>query len=153
MNSTAKKLYDYENPKAPKKTHKVKKQPKMKKRKPSPFPKGLFILSIIGIFVVGLFILRGYANITTVRAEISRQEAVIDDLEKRMTDLSVQIETIKSSSQIEEDALFKLGLVYPEDEQKVYVNVPEPEQVKPITKTTEIAARFKTVLQFFSGAF
>ena len=70
-----------------------------------------------------------------------------------MIDLSVKMEGIKSSSGIEEDALYKLGLVYPEEEQKVYVNVPEPIEVKQVTKATEIAARFKTVLQFFSGAF
>lgn len=158
MGNTARKLDQYpeyrnEHRNAPK-VRKNTKPPVQKKRPTSnPLSKLFFTLSVMGLFVVGLFILQGYANITTVQAELSKQEAIIEDLEKKMADLTVQVEGIKNSSRVEEAAMYTLGLTYPEENQTVKISVPQPAQVAAVTEGVEFAGRVKTVLQFFSGAF
>ncbi len=129
-------------------------QKRMKKApKTNPFLSLFVVLGVAAVFALGLFILRGYANITTVRAELSKQEMTIDELEKRVNDLTVQVESIKSSSKIEESAMYKLGLVYPDESQMVAVSVPEPSVFMPQETSDATRGRVKTVLRFFSGAF
>ena len=86
MSTAARKLQEnsYNNKTPQKRPRKpVKRQVIQEKRRATGLSKLLFFSTVVGIFIVGLFILRGYATITTARAEISRQEAVIEDLEKK----------------------------------------------------------------------
>ena len=79
-------------------------------------------LAIIGL-ILSLFILYGYANITKVRQEITELERQKIELAKEKEYLMTELESIKSSSKIEEDARIKLGMDYPTEDQIVYINV------------------------------
>ncbi len=96
-----------------------------KKRKNNSFAK-LIILSIPMIMVgIALFILFRYANITEVRQEITKLERQKVELEKTKQDLIGELEGIKSSVKIAEDAVTKLGMDYPTEGQIVYISVNE----------------------------
>jgi len=118
-----KKVEVKENPKHNRRNSTKKVQEKRKKS--SSFAK-LVILSI-PMFGLGiaLFILFGYANITAVRHEITKLETQKIRLEKEKLDLIAELEGIKSSTKISEDAITKLGMDYPSEGQIVYVTVEE----------------------------
>ncbi|HSH35007.1 cell division protein FtsL [Schnuerera sp.] len=98
----------------------------VKKKKKS---RALYRLIVMGIAMVGLilalFILYRYANITKIRLEITELEKQKIELEKEKENLVGELEAIKSSSKIEEDAIIKLGMDYPTEDQVVYVDIDE----------------------------
>ena len=104
------------------KENKIKKS-KTKKKSSNSTTKLFFIGISIMFLSVSLFILFRYAKITAIRTEITQLERQQVELEKTKQDLIAELEGIKSSSKIEEDALYKLGMNYPSGEQIVYLNV------------------------------
>ena len=115
--------YDYNGNQADVEYEKPKKTYKKKKKK-SKVSYKLFIveLAIIGL-ILSLFILFRYANITKVRQEITDLERQKTELAKEKEYLTTELESIKSSSKIEEDEMIKLGMDYPTQDQIVYLNV------------------------------
>ena len=75
------------------------------------------------ILGIALSILFRYANITAVRQEITNLERQKVELEKVKLDLVADLEGIKSSVKIAEDAVTKLGMNYPTEGQIVYVSI------------------------------
>ncbi len=83
----------------------------------------LFIpIVITGICVSILF---RYVNITQVRQEITALEYQKEELEKNKINLIGDLESLKSSPKIAEQAKEKLGMDYPTKDQVVYVNLNE----------------------------
>ena len=89
--------------------------------------KVLYKMFILGISVIGLalslFILFRYANITKMKLEITEIQQQKIQLEKEKEDLLAELESIKSVTRIEEEALVKLGMDYPTEDQIVYVSL------------------------------
>jgi cell division protein FtsL len=84
-----------------------------------------FIASAIIALMICLLILYRYAHITQLRLEITQLESQKIELEKEKQDLLAELDRVKSSSKIEEDAKIKLGMDYPTDEQIVYISMDE----------------------------
>lgn len=82
----------------------------------------LFTSAII-ILVLCMFVLLGYADITKTRLEITKLESEKIELEKEREDLTTELDRVKSSIKIEEDAKTKLGMDYPTEDQIVYLSV------------------------------
>lgn len=86
-------------------------------------------LIVIGIAVVGLFlslfILYRYVNLTKIQSDIIELEQQRIKLTKEKDALIAELEAIKSSSKIEEDAKVKLGMGKPTEEQIVYIDIEE----------------------------
>ncbi|SCG83204.1 cell division protein FtsL [Proteiniborus sp. DW1] len=70
-----------------------------------------------------LGVLFGYAKITQVKMEILKLDNEIVQLKKHRLDISLDLEKIKESGWIEAEAESRLGMMYPTDEQIVYVSV------------------------------
>ncbi|MCQ4923844.1 hypothetical protein NE686_12150 [Tissierella carlieri] len=105
-----------------KKTRRVQEK---KKKKNNSLAK-LTIMSIpMVILGIALSILFRYANITAVRQEITNLERQKVELEKVKLDLVADLEGIKSSVKIAEEAVTKLGMNYPTEGQIVYVSINE----------------------------
>lgn len=84
----------------------------------------LFALTIPCIFLgISLLILSRYAKITSIRQELTKLEKEKEELEKIKMNLVADLEAIKSSVKIEEDAITKLGMSYPTEDQIVYITV------------------------------
>ncbi len=104
--------------------HNEKKQSKKKaKKKPSKKNRGKSII-LAGTFLVGsLLVLSRYVEITDTRIAITELEKQEEELEKKKINLEAKLEGIKSSEQIAEDAMIKLGMHYPRKEQILNVSV------------------------------
>lgn len=104
--------------------NKVKKEIKnIRQKKNNSVPKLVFLTMPVIILGVSLFILFGYARITAVRIDITELEYQKNELEKTRLNLVADLEGLKSSSKISEDAVLKLGMDYPTEGQIVYVTV------------------------------
>ena len=90
----------------------------------------LVFLSVpVIVVLISLFILSGYANISSIRQDITELEREKVELERMKMDLIADLENIKSSIKIEEDAITKLGMNYPKEDQVVYITVAESSNI------------------------
>lgn len=138
-----------------KKPQKPNKNNKIKKKKSKAKSKLHIIgLAIIGL-VVSLFILRGYANITKTRAEITVLERQKVELAREEDDLLSELERIKSSLKIENDAIIKLGMDFPREEQLVHVSVEDIALDNDINVGDEfiLVRQFKNIVNLVSSLF
>ena len=102
---------------------KVRRVKSKKKRKSKVVTKASVIsIAIIGL-ILCLYILYGYTRITSMRLGITELEKKRIGLEREREDLIAELEGIKSSSKIEEEAVTKLGMDYPVEDQVVYLDV------------------------------
>lgn len=119
--------YDIYSPAKKRQSPKRKPIPK-KKKKPNPKKQqngyGSILLIIIAASV-SLFFLSGYAKITAIRTDINEKESLISDLEKKRTNLRAELEGIKSSETIIEEANLKLGMNHPSKDQILYISIPK----------------------------
>lgn len=102
---------------------KIKKKPAPKKKKVNSSIKLMYIFMAMIFLGMSLFILSRYADITAVRTNITKLEQERIELEKIKSNLIGELEGIKSSGQIAEDAVLKLGMDYPTESQTVYITV------------------------------
>lgn len=136
----------------PNQTETEQSKPKKRSRKKKKYNKSSYKLSIMGITIIGLilslFILYRYVNITKIGVEITELEKQKAELEKEKDDLTAQLESIKSSSKIQEDAEIKLGMDYPTEEQIVYVDVKQPILSDDTESTRELSiiGQFKNIV-------
>lgn len=96
------------------------------KRKDNSFLKLVYLLIPMILMVISIFVLVKYANITSVRSDITKMEREMIELERNRLDLVAELEGIKSSVRISEEAMYKLGMDYPSEDQIVYISVSEP---------------------------
>lgn len=114
-------------------------------------------MAVLGL-VLCLYVLYGYMNITKIKSEIALLEKNKIELEKDKEDLIVQLDTIKSSKKIEEDARFQLGMDHAEEGQIVHLSIGELEidnEIKDeeaVLFIQEIKNIFNLAIDFFKGA-
>ena len=107
---------DYTEKQEPKKTV-------IKKKKIRTINKSMYIAIAIIVLVSNLLILYRYARITEANMEISRLETRIIELKQTRQDLEGKLEGVKSSTMISDEAKNNLGMMYPKEDQIVYVAV------------------------------
>lgn len=122
-----------------------------KKNNLNALVKTLFILTAIIFLATSLFILSRYAQLTNSRFELTGLERQKFELEKQKLNLLGDLEDVKSSLKISEDAINKLGMIYPEEGQIVYVSVNE--HVIDKAEAFSITTQIKKVLNIFTFIF
>ena len=90
----------------------------------------IFTVTIVVIILISILIL--YSQIAGLDREILSQKNEIEELNKTKTTLVGEIKAVKSSSQIAEEAMYKLGMVYPSEDQIIYIDSGEEENRKDI---------------------
>lgn len=90
----------------------------------------IFTVAIVAIVFVAILIL--YSQIAGLDREILKQKAEIDELNKTKITLVGEIKAVKSSEQIAEEAMYKLGMVYPSEDQIVYIDSGEEKSLADI---------------------
>lgn len=110
------------------------------------------LVSAFIILVVCLSLLVGYAYITEMRLEITKLENKKVEIEKEKQELLAKLDSLKSFDKIEEDARLKLGMVYPTEDQIVYVDVNEEAFDEKNSEAKDVAFidYFKNVLNIVS---
>ncbi|MDR7857183.1 hypothetical protein [Tissierella sp.] len=118
---------------------------KQKNKKKSCVPKLVYLTFPLIILGISLSVLFGYAKITAVRLDITKLESKKVELEKTRQDLIADLEGVKSSVKITEDAILKLGMDYPTEGQIVYISVKE----NPVDQIQK-ASIGKNIIKIFS---
>lgn len=80
------------------------------------------------IFVLLAVMTFHFVQISNLNKEIAAQETELEELKKTKLTLSGTVDGIKSSSEIASEARYKLGMVYPQDDQIVYIDVNDEEE-------------------------
>ena len=120
-------------------------------RKVKTINKKMYISIAIILLITSLYILYGYSKITSARIEITKLEREKLELEKVKQDLIGKLENIKSTTKISDEAIYNLGMIYPEENQIVYVSVNETTNDKP--EEFSISEKLKSILGNFSSLF
>jgi cell division protein FtsB len=98
---------------------------KIARRKSHALNRQMYITLAIILLSTSLFILQGYAKITSMRLEITKLENEATELAKLKKDLSGTLEGLKNTTLIGEQAKNSLGMIYPEEGQIEYITVNE----------------------------
>lgn len=129
--------YDNHRPTFKEKNQNLRRKNKTNKRsKPKRNSNGygtMFIIVITASII--LFFLSGYAKITAIRTDINEMETLKTNLEKKQTNLKAELEGIKSSEAIIEEANLKLGMNHPSKDQIIYVSIPKEKKEKSLINT------------------
>lgn len=131
---------------------KIKKKQVQKQKKTNSSVKLIYLFLAIVFLGVCLLILSRYADITSVRTSITNLEREKVELEKLKLDLIGELEGIKSSSQISEDAVLKLGMDYPTEGQIAYVSVKDS-SIEGFVKKPSIKEQIKEAFNMVASLF
>lgn len=110
----------------------------------------IFYSIVICILIIGLgfYIYQAQCDINSLDHAISIQEESIESLDKTYKSLASKVDTIRSSETLFNNARFKLGMVYPEDEQVVYIEVENQTEENDINQNVYLNPVI-SVLKFF----
>lgn len=114
---------------------------------------GMFILKIISVlFLLTIFgctsvMLKGYAGISALQAEVSSLEKTKKQLLSQKADLTAELEGLKASLKIQEEAKYKLGMVYPTVDQIVYLTVDDVRKKEKNTDSVNIMDRVRKIIR------
>lgn len=124
---------------------------KRRKKRNNSSLKLFYIFTAIMVLGTCLFILSRYAAITSVRTDITNLEKEKMELEKTKMDLIAELEGIKSSEGVAQDAILKLGMDYPTEDQIVYISVKDSsiEEVEKVTIQNQVKKAFSVVASLF----
>ncbi|EFM25081.1 hypothetical protein HMPREF9225_1215 [Peptoniphilus duerdenii ATCC BAA-1640] len=103
--------------------------------------------SIVIILIGTVSVLR--SQITKLDNEIISQSSEIKDLEETKMSLEGELQGIVSSNNLKEVAQYRLGMVYPEDNQIVYIDVKDDKQ-KSDVKNNVFLSPIVSVLKSFT---
>lgn len=121
---------------------------KTRKRK-KVINKTMYLGILAMFFISSFFILNRYADITQARYEISEMQKQLKELENERTDLLANLEGLKSTTAISEKAQTNLGMVYPNEDQIVYIAVND------INENTQddisLSQRIREIFSIFSS--
>ncbi len=109
----------------------------------------LFIAIIV--LSTSLYILFRYATITQVRMEVTDLERQKIELEKSKLNLLADLDGVKSSLNISQDAIYKLGMSYPKEGQVIYLSLEDT--IDDTIQSVSISDKLNEVLSMFSGLF
>lgn len=103
--------------------------------------------SIVIILIGTVSVLR--SQITKLDNEIIAQSSEIKDLEETKMSLEGELQGIVSSNNLKDVAQYRLGMVYPEDNQIVYIDVKDDKQ-KSDVKNNVFLSPIVSVLKSFT---
>lgn len=130
---------------------KIKKAVEPKIHRSSAINKQMYLALAISVLITSLFILQGYAKITSVRLDITRLEKEKTELFKVRQELEGNLEGLKNTALIAEQAKTYLGMVYPEEGQISYVAVND--STFEDTRVFSFTDKIRNVLSIFSSLF
>lgn len=117
------------------------KKDKIERRKEAKRRKSRAKLRFLGIvvlmFLVCMFILYRYSQITHLSYEVDNLQKEVTELNREKEDLKLELDSLKNVARIEKDAKLKLGMNYPTEDQIVYLNVNDAFEEKNVAKSTE----------------
>ena len=150
LNYYPEQIYEEEHKETNKNKNKNRKVNK-KKNKSKSLMKLVCLFIAIVILSTSLFILFRYASITKIRMEVTELERQKVELEKNKLNLLADLDGVKSTLNVSEDAMYKLGMSYPKEGQVIYLSLEDT--VDDTIQSVSISDKLNNVLSMFSGLF
>ena len=122
-----------------------------KKNNSKALIKVLCLFIAIAVLSTSLFILFRYASITKIRMEVTQLERQKVELEKNKLNLLADLDVVKSTLNISQDAMFKLGMSYPKEGQVIYLSLEDT--IDDTIQSVSLTDKLNSVLSMFSGLF
>lgn len=122
-----------------------------KKNKSIALVKLVCLFIAIIILSTSLFILFRYATITKIRMEVTELERQKVELEKNKLNLLADLDGVKSTLNVSEDAIYKLGMSYPKEGQIIYLSLEDT--VDDTIQSVSMSDKLNKVFSVFSGLF
>ncbi len=94
------------------------------KYKNKPF---MFTMIIVAFVLISVIVM--YSQIASLDRQILAQQAKIEELTKVKNTLAGEVKGIRSSAEVADEAMYRLGMVYPKENQIVYVDSSEEEKI------------------------
>ncbi|MGI5949056.1 FtsB family cell division protein [Peptoniphilus sp.] len=88
-----------------------------------------FMFTMIIVAVVLISVIAMYSQVASLDRQILAQQTKIDELTKVKNSLAGEVKGIRSSAQVADEAMYRLGMVYPKENQIVYVDSSEEKKV------------------------
>lgn len=83
------------------------------------------IMGVLIFFAVGMFILSRYSLINEEKRNINKLKTELAELNKTNTQTQIALNRKVDLEQVEIDAIKKLGMQYPDNNQTVYIQIPK----------------------------
>lgn len=123
----------------------------IKTRRKKVINKTMYFGILAIFFISSLFILNRYGAIAQERYEITEMQGQLKELKLEKIDLRAKLEGLKSTTAISEKAQTNLGMVYPEEDQIIYIAVNN--NIKNTQDESSLAQRIKEIFSIFSSIF
>ncbi|CDZ74736.1 Hypothetical protein ING2D1G_0574 [Peptoniphilus sp. ING2-D1G] len=107
----------------------------------------LFITLVI-VMIISLGVTISLAGLSSLDKQINNLNFEISELEKTKMSLLGEMQGIKSSSEIEKEAMYKLGMVYPKEEQIVYIDIGDKEEEKDVNDNVFLSPIYSVLKSF-----
>lgn len=106
----------------------------------------LFVWVLSAFMLLALVV--NYLQLEKLKNQLERQNIKISELKKTRDSMSGKLDGIKNSDEIASLARYKLGMVYPEDKQVVFINV-EPQEAETDVKDNVFLSPVISILKIF----
>lgn len=90
------------------------------------------MLTIFIVLIIVFSVTFIYSQLAGMDREILAQKQKIEELEKSKMSLAGDIKGIRSSAQVQEEAMYKLGMIYPSESQIVYIDTQTQKEAKDV---------------------
>lgn len=109
--------------------------------------KPLFITLVI-VMIISIGVTISLAGLSGLDKDINNLDGQIAELEKTKEALIGEVSEIKSSSDIEKEAIYKLGMVYPKEEQIVYIDLSKNKEEKDVNNNVFLSPIYSVLKSF-----
>lgn len=123
--------------------NKLNKRIHIRKNKKKP----LFITLVI-VMIISIGVTISLAGLSGLDKDINNLDGQIAELEKTKQALIGEVSEIKSSSDIEKEAIYKLGMVYPREEQIVYIDLSKNKEEKDVNNNVFLSPIYSVLKSF-----
>ena len=123
--------------------NKLNKRIHIRKNKKKP----LFITLVI-VMIISIGVTISLAGLSGLDKDINNLDGQIAELEKTKQALIGEVSEIKSSSDIEKEAIYKLGMVYPKEEQIVYIDLSKNKEEKDVNNNVFLSPIYSVLKSF-----
>ncbi|MDO5041132.1 MAG: septum formation initiator family protein [Peptoniphilus sp.] len=124
------------------------KRPPVKKRFTFKYGKKPLFMTLVVVMIIALGTTISLAGLSNLDKQINNLDFEISELEKTKMSLMGEIQGIKSSSEIEREAMYKLGMVYPKEEQIVYIDIGDKEEEKDVNNNVFLSPIYSVLKSF-----
>lgn len=121
---------------------------KLKKRKTFRNPRRPLYITLIIVLISFLGSTISYASLSSLDKQIISQQKEIEELKKTRLSLAADVKGIMSSTEIQDEATYTLGMVYPKDDQIVYIDISEEQKNRDVNNNVFLSPIISVLKSF-----